>query len=276
VWVFADLDETIRQLLVRHVPLDPAEIEISFDAPDREWSGRLTRPAVNCFLYDVRENPKLRTMGWEAKRDNGHNQVARTRPPLRIDTTYQLSAWARAREDEHQLLWRLLLALMRFPTLPADLLQGTLKEQPVPIPTSTANPDQMPSNVSDLWQGLDNRVRPVVTYVVTLLLDPQHEVVSPMVLRAPSIKLAQYSGTQLTIDRRLRGRVRDRQQPDRPLTGALVLVRETGARALTDADGRFSFAGVPRGQATLVVRAEGRAEVSRGVNIPSPTLEIEV
>ena len=58
--MFADLDETIRLLLIRHVPLNLSEVDVSFDAPDREWSGRLSRPTVNCFLYDVRENEDLR------------------------------------------------------------------------------------------------------------------------------------------------------------------------------------------------------------------------
>src|SRR5579872_2360538 len=58
--MFADLDETIRQLLIHGVPLDLSEVDVSFDAPDREWSGRLSRPTVNCFLYDVRENLEMR------------------------------------------------------------------------------------------------------------------------------------------------------------------------------------------------------------------------
>jgi len=33
---------------------------LSFEEPDREWSGRLSRPTVNCFLYDVRENHEFR------------------------------------------------------------------------------------------------------------------------------------------------------------------------------------------------------------------------
>ncbi len=51
--MFADLDETIRDLLIKNVPIDLTEVDISFEAPDREWSGRLSRPTVNCFLYDV-------------------------------------------------------------------------------------------------------------------------------------------------------------------------------------------------------------------------------
>jgi hypothetical protein len=82
--LLADLDETIRQLLIQHVPLNPSEIDISFDAPDRDWSGRLTKPAINCFLYDVRENREIRVNDWEVRRGNG--SAAKHRGALRIDT----------------------------------------------------------------------------------------------------------------------------------------------------------------------------------------------
>jgi len=34
--MFDDLDETLRNLLVREVPLNPNEVDINFDRPDRE------------------------------------------------------------------------------------------------------------------------------------------------------------------------------------------------------------------------------------------------
>ncbi len=52
----ADLDEGLRSLLrsdLRRHGFDG--VEISFDAPSREWAGKLTGPAVNLFLYDLRE-----------------------------------------------------------------------------------------------------------------------------------------------------------------------------------------------------------------------------
>src|SRR5262245_30895362 len=100
--MLADLDETLRQLLILEAGLDPNEIEISFEAPDREWSGRLSRPAVNCFLYDLRENQRLRPSGYEIQRDpagqNGKPSATRTKGHLRFDVTYQVTVWARARE----------------------------------------------------------------------------------------------------------------------------------------------------------------------------------
>ena len=52
----ADLDEALRTLLERELGRHGFEgVEIAFDAPSKEWSGKLTGPTVNLFLYDLRE-----------------------------------------------------------------------------------------------------------------------------------------------------------------------------------------------------------------------------
>jgi hypothetical protein len=274
--LFADLDETLRQTLIRYVPLDPTEVEVSFETPDREWSGGLTRPAINCFLYDVRENHKLRLAGWEARRDADGRGAGRQKGPLRINATYQVTTWARAHEDEHRLLWRVLAALMRHPILPQDLLAGQLRQQPYPIPTHIAQPEHVPTNVGDLWGALDNRIRPSLTYVVTLALEPELVVSSPLVLSAPKIGVRQIDPAEGRDGLVVRGRVRDRNDPARTVPGALVLLSETGDRAMTDEEGRFRFAGVRRGPITLVVRANGRTEMSLATRAPADSYELEV
>lgn len=274
--MFADLDETLRQLLVRNVPLDPAEIEISFEAPDREWSGRLSRPTINCFLYDVRENVRLRTIGWDVRRNQANNTATRQRTALRVDATYQITAWARVPEDEHRLLWRVLFALARYSAIPVDILQGELQNQPMPVPLSVAQPDQMPANFADLWQALDNRIRPVLTCVVTLVLDPEIAITSPLTMAAPRVGLKSQDAREVEADLLVRGRVRDQQDVSRAIAGALVLLQETGDRVLTDENGAFSFANAPRGPITLVVRATDRAEVAKQVIVPAATYDLDI
>ena len=58
--MIADLDETLQQLLKNELPIKNGEIDIKFEQPKREWSARLSKPTVNFFLYDLRENVKLR------------------------------------------------------------------------------------------------------------------------------------------------------------------------------------------------------------------------
>ena len=87
--MISDLDETIRQILVKGGKLDPAEVEISFDIPNREWSGGISKPSVNCYLFDIRENRELRQYGVDTTTTTvGQNKFARQRPPLRFDLTY--------------------------------------------------------------------------------------------------------------------------------------------------------------------------------------------
>jgi hypothetical protein len=273
--MFADLDETIRAILVRDVPIDPSEVDVSFDTPDREWSSRLSRPTVNCFLYDVRENLKLRNVDWQTQR-GGDNQATRSRGPLRVDATYQVTAWARAREDEHRLLGRVLQALAQHGTLPSDLLQGELQQQRAPIPASVASPDHMPQNFADLWQGLDNRIRPVLTFVVTLGFDLAVVNRAPLTLKPPRIDLANLGRLAAENALRIRGRVRDRTDLSRNVPNALVLLNETGDRTLTDEDGYYTFDSAPRGLVTLVVRADGRAEVRAPVVVPAPNYDLQI
>ena len=52
----ADLDEALRILLKRELDKHGFEgVEVAFDAPSKEWSGKLTGPTVDLFLYDMRE-----------------------------------------------------------------------------------------------------------------------------------------------------------------------------------------------------------------------------
>jgi hypothetical protein len=263
--VFADLDETIRQLLIRDVPLNLSEVDVSFDAPDREWSGRLSRPTVNCFLYDVRENEELRESAWDVSRDVANGTVTRRKLPIRFNTTYNVTVWARAPEDEHRLLWRVLGALARNPSLPDDLVQGALVDQPFPLVARVARPEQARTNPADLWQALDNRIRPSLTYVVTVALDPAVVFISPVTL----------SGVTRMQDLQLiAGEVRAKNGASL-VAGARVLVRERGAEVITGPDGRFAFQ-APPGKLTLVVQAPGRQAISVTAEVPSPSYDVEV
>ncbi|MDP2327958.1 MAG: Pvc16 family protein, partial [Dehalococcoidia bacterium] len=49
------LDATLEQYLRSEVPLDD-RVDIAYNAPDDEWSSRLTRPTVNLFVWDIRRN----------------------------------------------------------------------------------------------------------------------------------------------------------------------------------------------------------------------------
>jgi hypothetical protein len=97
-----DLDETLKELLVQKVPLDSAVVDIKFETPTKEWVMAVSKPTVNLFLYDLRENHELRSNEHYLSR-NGARGIE-TRAPARIDLTYLITAWTSDVSDEHKLL----------------------------------------------------------------------------------------------------------------------------------------------------------------------------
>lgn len=259
--MIADLDETLRQLLVSEMPIKNGEIEISFHQPKREWSTRLTKPTVNLYLYDLRENPTLRAPQWERLPDregNGKN-ASQKRSPMRIDCFYMLTTWAAEPDDEHRLLTRSLMTLFRFPLLPKESMIGSLQNQEFDTPVRLANHDRL-TNPAELWGSLDNEVRPSVSLLVTLALDPWEEISGPIVrtliLRSgqrrelPGRPQLQEGAISEMVD--IGGTVWLGGKTGQPATGIDIAIKGTGLFTKTDHQGRFILGSLPPGEYTLV------------------------
>ena len=178
--MLTDLDETLKRLLIKNIPIENNEVDIQFDLPRRDWSAGLSRPTINLYLYDICENTKLRRNEWIVERgENG--QATKKKPPKRIDVSYMVTVWANAIEDEHRLLWRTLATLMRYKELPAEILRGELAHATVPIRATTAQPDDIP-NAADLWSALDNELKATIYLTVILPLDVAKAITGPLVL----------------------------------------------------------------------------------------------
>jgi hypothetical protein len=276
-----ELDETLRQLLIRELPIKNREIDISFDQPKREWSAKLSRPTLNLFLYDLRENTRLRqtTQEWEVRRlANGTTE--KRRRVTRIDLHYIITAWATEAEDEHRLLGRATMALLRTPQLPDDLLPESLKEQPAPISLHVAQTDGL-DKPTDLWNVLDNQMRPAITCVVTISMDPYTPLVGGIV-RTREIRfgqLAEPASEQKTLDQAgsltywtIGGRIRSKQAWNR----LRLTVMERGLGVPVHADGTFSIGHLQAGAYTLEIAVDGRETSRHKIAVPSPDYEIDV
>jgi hypothetical protein len=171
-----DLDETIAALLRRDLPSALAEqVQISFATPDDQFPPQsVTLPAIDLFLYDVRENLELRTNEvYVERRSDG--TATRMRAPVRVDFSYLVTAWPsesvpNPAEDEHHLLGEVMRVLLRYRTLPEDVLQGVLQGQQPPLPASSLQPGRLQS-LGEFWQALGGKPKAALNYQVTLSID---------------------------------------------------------------------------------------------------------
>ena len=170
-----DVDEVLKKLLIHEIEIKGNEVDIKFDQPKREWSSRLSKPTINLFLFDIRENLRLR--GAEQyrtiNRPDGVSEIKRN--PVRMDLRYLMSAWVKDPEDEHLLLASAINGLLRNPFLPEKFLTKNLKNQPAPMPLEVATfpPEAGPiDKFSEIWGVLDNEMRPGILLTVTVSFDP--------------------------------------------------------------------------------------------------------
>jgi len=262
-----DLDETIRKLVMTHARFDENSVDITFDQPTGDWAAGLTRPTVDFYLYDIRENLELRNQEWTVERrpdGTGAKRIA----PLRYSLSYLVTVWTQNQvEDEHAILWRVLAALARHPTMPQELLQGEMRGQPYAILAQTAQPSMAIGNMPDLWGVMENQLRPSLDYVVTVAMDRDVAFTGPLVL-TKRIRVGQ-RGEEAWDQEILQvaGMVRAKDDPQRPMAGAVVRLADLGLETETDAYGRYRFANVPAGEHSMEVVVGGRTE-RRSIQVP--------
>jgi hypothetical protein len=172
--VIDDVDLTIAALLEHELaPEILTQAAITFATPDDSFPpAAISLPAIDLFLYDMRENRDLRTGEWRVELDEYRTGLTRERPPVRIDCTYLVTAWPSDSSmtpalDEHHLLGATLTALLRHPVLPEAVLQGALANAETDVPTAMLHQGQG-SDMAAFWQALGGRPRAAFGYTVTI------------------------------------------------------------------------------------------------------------
>jgi hypothetical protein len=271
--MISDLNETIKQVLIKEGAFDPAEVDISFDTPDREWSASISKPTVNAYLYDIRENHQLRTTEWRVEKDE-NGVVTRKKSPSRVDLSYLITVWTNDIEDAHRLLWHVLWALSRYPILPEELLSGQLAGQHNPIKTTTAQPDGLFKNPADFWAALDNELKPSINYVVTLPLDLDIALTAPIVkTKVVEVKAPDTEAERLV---QIAGVVHEAGKPTQGIPQATVVAKEAGMTAKTNEQGRYSFPKLPEGKHTFQVLVSGKKVREVSITVPGASYDLEV
>jgi len=171
-----DIDNSVAALLLRDLPAELAEqVQISFATPDDQFPPQsVTLPAIDLFLYDVRENLELRSNEvYYGRRSDG--TTTKIRAPVRVDFSYLVTAWPSESvpdpaEDEHRLLGEVMRVLLRYRTIPEDVLHGDLKTQEPALPVSSLQPGRLQS-LGEFWQALGGKPKAALNYQVTLSIE---------------------------------------------------------------------------------------------------------
>jgi hypothetical protein len=161
--VLQQIDASLEAFLRAVVPLPKRDVEVAFDAPDRDWGTGITKPTINLYLWDVRRNLDEREAGMTLADEDGRR--VRRRPDPRVDCRYLVTAWTSETRDEHALLGRVLATVLQHGELPGEHLQGTYAEvRPLPrLSIGTADERDQ----SDFWSALGGQLKPGLDLTVT-------------------------------------------------------------------------------------------------------------
>src|SRR3954471_14622615 len=272
--MLADLDETLRELLKTELERHGFEgVDIAFDAPSRDWSGQLSKPTVNIFLYDLREAEQLRTAEWTRIKRDGRTFDGR--PPMVMECSYAVTAWTQAVEDEHRLLSQVLAIFYAFPEIPQDRLNGRLNNgsQPWPIKGRIG---QGKGEKSDFWSAIGGQYKVSLDYVVRLSVESGARLERGPEVRTQTVRTGMLDGPARAVIEMHRGVGRVKDKKGSPLADVWLTLPDVGTGASSRADGRFVFNRLPPGRHRLVARsADGREAVAQ-LEVPGTGVDLVI
>jgi Pvc16 N-terminal domain/Carboxypeptidase regulatory-like domain len=270
----ADLDEALRTLLRRELERHGFEgVEIAFDAPSKEWSGKLTNPTVDLFLYDLRESVERAAITTSEKRGNG--QAIVTPPPLRLELTYAVTAWTKAVEDEHRLLSQVLAILFSYKRLPEEVLEGSLDggSRLREAETSVGRPRE---EKADFWTSVGGQYKASIDYVVHIAVESGRSFVRGPEVRMQTVRTRISDGPARTMTElhRIGGIVRDGE--GEPVANAWVAIPESGLWTATNREGRYRFDRIAPGTHRVIARTVDGDEADTSIEVPGVATDLVV
>jgi Pvc16 N-terminal domain len=186
--VIHEVDEALRALL-RDEALPGTDVEVSFEAPTKEWAAKRNAPVVDVYLYDIREDMRRREAGRIDRVDDGR-VVDRVKPLRHFKLSYLVTAWTQRPEDEHRLLTAVLRCMVRYDAMPLAVLGEELGNSARDVIMTIALPPPEDRAFADVWSALGGELKPSLDIVVTMPLDIGQvlpagpPVLEPLLLRA--------------------------------------------------------------------------------------------
>jgi hypothetical protein len=270
----ADLDEALRSLLRRELKRHGFEgVEVAFDAPSKEWSGKLTSPTVDLFLYDLREASTRAQIAPDEQRDNGKAVV--TPPSLQLELTYAVTAWTKAVEDEHRLLSQVLAILFSYRRLPPELLDAALDGGTVlaRAETSVGRPRE---EKADFWTSVGGQYKASIDFVVHTQIASGAAFTRGPEVRTQTVRTRMSDGPARTMTElhRIAGTVSDAD--GQPVADAWVAIPEAGLWTATSRDGRFRFDRIRAGTHRVIARTAAGDEADATLEVPGATVDFAI
>jgi hypothetical protein len=272
--MLADLDETLRALLKEELERHGFEgVDIAFDAPSRDWSGQLSKPAVNLFLYDLREAESLRSSEWARVKQDG--RMVESRPPMVMECSYAVTAWTQAVEDEHRLLSQVLAILFAYPQLPEERLNGRLVNGSQPFPIK-GRIGQGKGEKSDFWSAVGGQYKVSLDYVVRLSVESGAKKQRGPEVRTQTVRTSLSDAPTRTVleMHRTGGRVRNKR--GEPIANVWVTLPDVGSWTSSAADGQFRFDRLPPGRHRLLARTPDGREADTRLDVPGAGVDLVI
>jgi hypothetical protein len=270
--MLADLDETLRTLLRTELERHGFEgVDIAFDAPAREWSGQLSKPTVNIFLYDLREAETLRTSEWSRIQRDG--RTFEGRPPMVMECSYAVTAWTQAVEDEHRLLSQVLAIFYAYPEMPQSALNGRLANGSQQWPIK-ARIGQGKGEKSDFWSAIGGQYKVSLDYVVRLSVDSGAKLERGPEVRTQTVRTRLADGPARAVVEMHRSVGKVSNAKGEPLANVWVTLPDVGTWTASAADGRFRFDRLPPGRHRLLARTADGVEAVTQFEVPGAGVDL--
>jgi len=135
--VILETDQALLAVTKTRV-LGNAAVAVTFDPPARPWIQALKTPAVNFFLFDIRENAHRRDVMYEQVRDEEGRVVGHRPPAPRYDLHYTVSVWGAPIAMEHRILALVLRCFGGLGVIPRELLPEPLAKSDFEVHLTTA------------------------------------------------------------------------------------------------------------------------------------------
>lgn len=154
------LDVGLEQFFRATASLSATDVDVSFEAPDREWSAKLTRPTVNFFLWDIRRSASRSRAGMEIVEREG---VKVHQPALPVvELRYVVTAWTNEHADERSLLSGLTHSLLKYGKIPKEFVPDDIAYLGEPdLLMARAGEDHV-----DVFKALEGQLKPGLNVVL--------------------------------------------------------------------------------------------------------------